>query len=826
MKKINQLTLFIFIFISFSFLLVSAVDVSDDSNLDDVKGVNIQIPKAPINYSLVPTVNNTEHFGGYTVATLTTYLQGLYDLVYCQLTGCTMAGDIDMDDNNIINVGEITASNITATQYIFGQPLDGSIGSGILNASSLKVHCGSVNVSNEGGLNAKYPDMKVKIWNYGQNIYCDISGNTVAVPDDAHTVYYVDSNCAVQNTDWATYFSKNLNPPNFVRIFDVYTNDGDIGVLKGGSVLGLKQLREDFSKINCQRSGHLSICDGLTITPSDTFPEINMSSGHFNYISTVQTSEQKNSNPDGIHIVTSSGAHADGTQMNITGCDNGGILTTCSSNKYRRYIVYTLGWGTHTQIHQLAPVDSETYNNLVDCMNVVKNPLSYTLPSNEDGIAVPLNFYCGRRDDISWADGWVDIRISGGGFGATPDLSGFMTYDEWSKNANANDMNLTGLNYLQGITLNFSTAYIGDVNVSGVLQDLDGGVFVKNNTAGWNISIDGSYDLTTTGTINSTYANFDNITVDHIAEKTAGQNVVFDNDIKLSASDSNIIGTTILNILAGTTNTEGIRITSGIGNDEIQFKPTNIGDLGTSSSKWRNLWLSGDANVGGIIDLGTNTIDDGIMTGDWNFGTGDIIATNGRFSQLGVGTAVDATALIKGQASGNTIKTGISAGMVNMNPIPASLTGGLTGLSFLAVYVPTDITVGGILPNMRGVNIDIYAETPASETENLVISYVAGMKPSGFVFNRGAGSGATFDVTQLANYWAVDSNVINGARILEQSAFYDEGMTSAILDWGFHGASAYNKFTGSLTLGTNSHDGLSAGDLNISTLQNLHKLVN
>jgi len=175
-------------------------------------------------------------------------------------------------------VGLWVKNNIVADGYFYGQPLDGAIGSGILNASSLKVHCGSVNVSDEGGLNVWYPDMKIKIWNYGQNIYCNIPADTVAVPDNAHTVYYVDSNCVVQNTDWATYFSKDLNPPNFVRIFDVYTNNGDIGFLKGGSVLGLKQLREDFSKINCQRSGHLSICDGLTITPSETFSEINMSS--------------------------------------------------------------------------------------------------------------------------------------------------------------------------------------------------------------------------------------------------------------------------------------------------------------------------------------------------------------------------------------------------------------------------------------------------------------------------------------------------------------------------------------------------------------------
>ena len=55
----------------------------------------------PINYSEVPTVNNSEYFDGYSVATLWTYYTGLGNALWCQLTGCTMAGDIDMDGNTI-----------------------------------------------------------------------------------------------------------------------------------------------------------------------------------------------------------------------------------------------------------------------------------------------------------------------------------------------------------------------------------------------------------------------------------------------------------------------------------------------------------------------------------------------------------------------------------------------------------------------------------------------------------------------------------------------------------------------------------------------------
>jgi len=65
----------------------------------------------PINYSLIPTVNNSQYFDGYSISTLYTYYKSLLDDVYCELTGCTMTGDIDMDGNDITNAGDITADN-------------------------------------------------------------------------------------------------------------------------------------------------------------------------------------------------------------------------------------------------------------------------------------------------------------------------------------------------------------------------------------------------------------------------------------------------------------------------------------------------------------------------------------------------------------------------------------------------------------------------------------------------------------------------------------------------------------------------------------------
>ena len=109
-----------------TFLLVIPL-ISSTLNVgigDDEIGLDL-IPAPPINYSTIATVNDTTHFGGYTVATLTTYLQGLYDLVYCELTGCTMAGDIDMGTNDINNINNVNilndldvTGNATSSSYI------------------------------------------------------------------------------------------------------------------------------------------------------------------------------------------------------------------------------------------------------------------------------------------------------------------------------------------------------------------------------------------------------------------------------------------------------------------------------------------------------------------------------------------------------------------------------------------------------------------------------------------------------------------------------------------------------------------------------------
>ena len=79
------------------FLIVSLLLI-----IPGVSALNVDI-ETPINYSLIPTVNNTDHFDGYSISTLYTYYKSLFDDVYCELTGCTMTGGIDMGGNDITN---------------------------------------------------------------------------------------------------------------------------------------------------------------------------------------------------------------------------------------------------------------------------------------------------------------------------------------------------------------------------------------------------------------------------------------------------------------------------------------------------------------------------------------------------------------------------------------------------------------------------------------------------------------------------------------------------------------------------------------------------
>ena len=88
-------------------------------------GVNVFIPDEIFNSS-ASTSNSTRFWVTNSLGTLDdantaqfdnlggtlTIDESHFDLLYCQLTGCTMAGDIDMNNNDILNANNISANNI------------------------------------------------------------------------------------------------------------------------------------------------------------------------------------------------------------------------------------------------------------------------------------------------------------------------------------------------------------------------------------------------------------------------------------------------------------------------------------------------------------------------------------------------------------------------------------------------------------------------------------------------------------------------------------------------------------------------------------------
>lgn len=117
-------------------------------------------------------------------------------------------------------------------------------------------------------------------------------------------------------------------------------------------------------------------------------------------------------------------------------------------------------------------------------------------------------------------------------------------------------------------------------------------------------NISGDFDLTTTG----------NITGDIIRIGADLGGGVYEGIIQDSFGE-----------LTMTSNTASGLKFLGVGG--IQFGntilPTNTDayDLGSSSKEFQDLFLSGN------LDLGTNTITDGTMTGDWDLGTGNLTTT-------------------------------------------------------------------------------------------------------------------------------------------------------------------------------------------------------
>ncbi|NOR84832.1 hypothetical protein GQ473_01835 [archaeon] len=451
--------------------------------------------------------------------------------------------------------------NITASGYITGQPITGSIGSGIINSSENLEHCGCMNITINQEREIHYPEFTARVVDTNGNVvYCYKAEGDINVTDNLHSTNYLNSSCEWNFESFETFHSADISPSGKVRIFDALVINGVIEETKGNTLLFLTKDKTEQIRIFCSSSSHLSVCNGFEIT-QDTFPSFNVSSGNSVYLNTYLPTDAKSSLIDETHLThheNGSWVHTNTTGLNITHCDNGTDLVECTGTVYRQYPVYSLSWNSAAKIHMLSPLTTgATYTSLSSCVEATPD---YILPAMETYVAIIHHIYCARRTDTVWnSDAWIDLRAEPIGAGGTPDLSPYLTIyadkpllSNWDIGAyNFTNTDSWFLGKVDWSTIqNTPTLY----NTTEELQDVTGAMFSGN----------------TETLITATYQDGDG-TIDLIVENDLNlyswTNVV-DGDIPndITIASSNNITTT-----AGVNLNDNVKMRFGTENDACMY---------------------------------------------------------------------------------------------------------------------------------------------------------------------------------------------------------------------------------------------------------------
>ncbi len=390
------------------------------------------------------TINSTqmENSEGY-LTILESWLSSFGNNLWCSLTGCTISGNL-------------IAQNITANEYFFGKPFDGYLGSGIIWAEEVN-EAGNLNVTATGGLGVDYPSFIMRLAKTDNTIkYCNISSGNVNIPDNTHSVYYIDNDCNIQNTAIQNYIETSLSPGGIADFFNVVSHSGNVEILEGN---GLKNKEEIKIRKNSIKSQSLNVVSGMGLV-QEGFPNITIYSGEYTYINEIfTTTKQNNSVGDTIELLYRQGGnwqYSEQTGLNITWCDDGTNSAECTNPlKYRRYYIGLLGRNDSTdttQLHQVAASETEYYNNLGACLDISENPIIFDLPSNYEYAFVLLYAYCDQASSSAWKSGFIDLRTTKTEIATgTPDLSIFLTRDGARKltdNWDVGEFNITNISNL------------------------------------------------------------------------------------------------------------------------------------------------------------------------------------------------------------------------------------------------------------------------------------------------------------------------------------------------------------------------------------------
>ena len=440
------------------------------------------------------------------------------NVVHQQVGTVFVNPQIDPKDGFLINNvwatdGVYAENSINTSGYFDGQPINGALDSGVIWASEFD-SIGNINLTHTTGLNLSYPDILVRLAKTDGTIkYCHIDGGTVTVPDDAHTVYYVDNNCAVQNVAINTYLNSDISPGGITEIFNVMAHSGDIEVHKGIYIQNKLNIK---LRKNVFYTNHLKVSSGLEIRP-ETFPNFTIEAGTYSFVLDVaSTTKQNESNGAMNELFYYNGTDWKyGTQhgINLTYCQDGvSEIAPCTNpTRYRRYTIYLTGFEDGidtTKIHQEIADEDTSYANIAACLNVVDNPIVLNIPDLYEHSIVPLYSYCSRADSIDWDGDFIDLRaVKTGSISTDIDTTAFLLKDgstSLTGNWNQGAFNLTNPDsWFMGISNSsdywdnvdtFNTSQMqnngGILNVlangnDGEIQFNDNGYLKANNNFFW-----------------------------------------------------------------------------------------------------------------------------------------------------------------------------------------------------------------------------------------------------------------------------------------------------------------------------------------------------
>ena len=307
--------------------------------------------------------------------------------------------------------------NVSVTNgYVYGQPLAGMIGSGIINTDAVGDR-GEVNVTCIG-LSCVYPAFEVRlVTGTGSSaVYCKIPAGSFTAVNNQHTMRYVDTNCNIQATSIDNYFDVTLTGEGVWDFSNLMCHSGVCELFKGGSIENRRNIK---TRIVNYYTDHLKVISGLGFTVG-TDRNYTIGIGKYLFVmSKVELTSPLNTTSVNVeyfyHNNATNYTYVDVQGLVLADCDNGTALVTCTGANYRRYYVYLVGWNqtghTPPELVQTAALLGTTYPSVATCLDTTTNPLVLNLPSYYSEAAVPLYAYCARRTDTTLtAANLIDLR--------------------------------------------------------------------------------------------------------------------------------------------------------------------------------------------------------------------------------------------------------------------------------------------------------------------------------------------------------------------------------------------------------------------------------